>query len=221
MPQRNTIRRYFAGGYYHVYNRGVEKRTIFKDDKDYANFLSRIESYMTPKKPIGEETPIRNTPYWRSKLEKNEVEIVCYCLMPNHFHFILKQKTKNGITRFLRRLSNSYVGYFNKKYDRAGTLFQGKFKAALIESEGYLLYLSRYIHLNCQEVRPLDEYPYSSYWEYLGIRKTDWVHPRSILNYFIKTASNKPPFKRTNTYKLFVESKKQNISEIPNELTFE
>jgi putative transposase len=221
MPQRNTIRKYFAGGYYHVYNRGVEKRIIFNEDQDYVNFLSRIESYMTPKKAIGEEIPVRYTPYWRSKLKKDEVEIICYCLMPNHFHFILKQNSKNGITRFLRRLSNSYVGYFNKKYDRAGTLFQGKFKAALIENEGYLLYLSRYIHLNCKEVGPLDGYPYSSYWEYLEKRKTSWVHPRAILSYFRKTAIITPLFKKTNTYKLFVEGETHTTSGVPDELTFE
>jgi putative transposase len=142
-------------------------------------------------------------------------------MMPNHFHFILKQNTKNGITRFLRRLSNSYVGYFNKKYDRAGALFQGKFKAVFIENENYLLHLSRYIHLNCQEVGPLDRYLYSSYWEYIGKRITDWVHPQIILSCFRKNASSNLLFKSTNTYQLFVESKDPKISLIADELTFE
>jgi len=221
MPQRNTIRQYLAGGYYHIYNRGVEKRIIFLDKPDYTYFLSLVESYLTPEEKFSQETLARSTPYWRSKLRKDEVEVLCYCLIPNHFHFILKQNTKDGITRFLRRISNSYVGYFNKKYSRQGTLFQGKFRAVLIDNDNYLLHLSRYIHLNCLEVGPLEKYPYSSYWEYLGRRKNIWVHTELILSFFRDSKKTKIDFKNLNTYKNFVESKILGNRNMPKELTLE
>ncbi len=225
MPHKNTIRKYFPGGYYHIYNRGVEKRIIFNDKQDYFNFLSILESYMTPKKLIGEEILIRNTPYWRSKLDKDEVEIISYCLMPNHYHFILKQNTKDGITKFMRRISASYVGYFNKKYERVGTLFQGKFKTALIENDTYLLHLSRYIHLNPLEIledRPLDEYGYSSYPEYLNRRTTKWIHPQVVLNFFKKsTSENIPIFKKINSYQSFVEKYIPKVKTLSEDLILE
>lgn len=211
MPHKNTIRKYFSGGSYHIYNRGVEKRIIFKNRSDYAKFISIIESYMTPKTDLSLGIPITHTPYWRSKLEKDEVEIVSFCLMPNHFHFLLKQNTRDGVTKFMRRISNAYVNYFNKKYKREGTLFQGKFKAVLIDTDAYLLHLSRYIHLNPIEVRPLNigrsqwllNYPYSSYMEYLGKRKTKWIKHQIVLDFFRKNGSL---FKKAKTYKQFVES---------------
>lgn len=192
MPHRHTIRAYAAGYHYHIYNRGVEKRSVFKHESDYHFFLSLLDSYLTPKLPFNPKTIVRHTPYWRSKLQENEVELLCYCLMPNHFHLLLKQNSSSGITKFMRRIANAYVKYFNKKYDRVGSLFQGKFKAVLIETEPYLLHLSRYIHLNPSEleVGPLDTYPYSSYPEYLGSRVTPWVKSQLILDYFSTKTPN-------------------------------
>ena len=169
MPYKNTIRHYASGLYYHIYNRGVEKRTIFYDDKDYIKFLSTIKYYLTPKDQDLKKA-IKETIFRRSKLEDKELELLCYCLMPNHFHFLIKQNTQNGITRFMRRLSNTYVKYFNKKYDRVGTLFQGKFKAVLVETNEYLLHLSRYIHRNPLElgIDQIVNYSYSSYPNYIN-----------------------------------------------------
>src|SRR3990167_7666670 len=98
MPHKNTIRSYLRGGYYHIYNRGVEKRNIFEDDLDYQTFLGLIEYYLAPSPPLKHH---KRLPYWRSKLDENEVEILCFCLMPNHFHLLTKQNTPNGLTRFM------------------------------------------------------------------------------------------------------------------------
>ena len=212
MPHRNTIRKYFSGGYYHVYNRGVEKRDIFIDPKDYATFLSLIESYLTPKPPLGSVRILKEPVPWRSKLKKNEIEIICFALMSNHFHLLVKQNSKDGVTKFMRRVITAYVGYFNEKYQRIGALFQGKFRAVLIEKDEYLLHLSRYIHLNPLEVGPLNEwkdwliqYPYSSYPHYLKRRMIWWLNPDIVLNFF--KHSPKAPLEPQNitTYKNFVE----------------
>lgn len=209
MPQRNTIRRYSSGYCYHIYNRGVEKRNIFNNSLDYKTFLSILESYMEPKTLFIAGSHKNQIASWRSKLEENEIEILCFCLMPNHFHLLLKQNSKDGVTRFMRRISNAYVSYFNKKHDRVGTLFQGKFKAVLIDKDAYLLHLSRYIHLNPLEVRPLTElhnYPHSSYACYLNKQKIPWINTIPILSFFKKTKLQKVlGLKKFNTYKSFVE----------------
>lgn len=197
MPHRNTVRFYIPGGYYHVYNRGVEKRDIFLDRSDYTHFLKLIESYLVPKLPPSDKL-VRDTTYWRSTLADGEVTLLCFCLMSNHFHLILKQKNEDGITKFMRRISNAYVRYFNKKYERVGGLFQGKFKSVLIDNESYLLHLSRYIHQN-PEVGPLDTFPYSSYQNFTGKTRQGWLKPDDILGYFSTT---NPKL----SYKNFVES---------------
>jgi putative transposase len=130
---------------------------------------------------------------------------------------MIKQITKEVITDFMRALSNSYVRYFNEKYERVGSLFQGTYKGVLVENESYLLHLTRYIHLNPLEVRPVDrsnlfEYPYSSYGEYLGKRKTVWVHPKEILGFF-KTAQ-KTTLRDMLSYQSFVEDYKEDPKEI-------
>ncbi len=121
--------------YYHLYNRGVEKRTIFLDGADYHRFLTILDNF---KHPEGDTDNLL-------------VSIVCYCLMPNHFHLIVQQKQGMGISKFIQRVATGYTMYFNKRYERSGVLFQSKFKAKHIENDKYLVHLARYIHLN-----PLD-----------------------------------------------------------------
>jgi len=124
------------------------------------------------------------------------IKLLVYCLMPNHFHLVLKQVDEKAMTEFMKRLTNAYVEYFNKKYKRVGSLFQGKYKAVLIEKENYFLHLSHYIHRNPLELmkepdpKKLVEYSYSSYPDYIGERKTSWVLPEEILQYF-KTTGDK------------------------------
>ena len=135
---------------YHVYNRGVEKRKLFMDDADYQRFVDGLIIF-------NDANPILN-PKQRAKDIKNGdhernglVDILTFCLMPNHFHLLLRQKKEGGITEFMRKLGVGYANYFNTKHKRVGSLFQGNFKSVLIGEESQFLYIPFYIHLN-----PLD-----------------------------------------------------------------
>lgn len=178
-----TPNRYFQKGcYYHVYNRGNRKQNIFLVNRDYERFLKRTKQYK----------------------DKFGITILCYCLMPNHFHFLLRQELDVPLTSFMLRLGTSYAKYFNIKYGEVGSLFQDRFKAKLIETDAYLLQLSRYIHRNPVEILlrtpgvELASYRWSSYSCYLSGFKDELVDPSFILNYFAKNNPSKD-------YKSFVE----------------
>jgi len=120
------------------------------------------------------------------------MSLVAYCLMPNHFHFLIKQKTDTAIDSFMRSLGTRYTMYFNKKYKRVGPLYQGVYKAVLVNTDEQLLQLSRYIHRNpriiASQGETLQGYDQpSSLFDYLGKRNTSWVHPEDILVFFSKT----------------------------------
>lgn len=192
MPRKNSLKIYVENGYYHLYNRGVEKRDIFLDDRDYKVFLYFLKQYLSLPPPDGVflqptgVTPVRLRPI---KTLHKIVKLLVYCLMPNHFHLLVKQRTKEGIAQLMNRIGTNYVMYFNKRYERVGPLFQGVYKAVMVESEEQLLHLSRYIHLNPFEIENKDfkkliDYPYSSYGDYLGERKTIWIKSQEILSYF-------------------------------------
>lgn len=198
MPARNIIKQYQENGFYHIYNRGVEKRKIFLDERDYKTFLFFLKIYLLDKETL--KTELQGTDPCR--IERNnfadEIELIAYCLMPNHFHLLIKQTKKYSISRFMRCIATNYSMYFNKRYKRTGTLFQGRYKAVLITNDDYLLHLSRYIHLNpvenCKgpsladeelvEKKGLRKYSFSSYHDYLGERNTKWVNPNIILEFF-------------------------------------
>lgn len=212
MPQKNTIKIYIDGGFYHIYNRGVEKRKIFKDSKDYGVFLSYVKECL--QKPKGRQNlnsgNLKSAVSKKSSLNNrktknyfNKMELLCYCLMPNHFHLLIKQENKDVMESFMRSLATRYSMYFNRRYGRVGKLFQGHYKAVLINDENYLLHLSRYIHLNPLEYSTNIENTYTSYLDYLGKRKSKWVNTRLILSFFKK--SKVKEFKKINTYKNFVE----------------
>ncbi len=205
MPAKNSVKQFIENGYYHLYNRGVEKRTIFKDKQDYAVFLHYIQKYLDP------------NPGSDPKSLAKEVDLIAFCLMPNHFHLQVKQKTKHGITKLIRAVCTSYTMYFNKKYDRVGTLFQGKYKAALILDDPYLIHLSRYIHLNPGS--DPESYPYSSYRYYLEQEKASWIKPEDILVFFRKI--NKLGSKSYFSYQDFVENFPIGSEEILSELTLD
>lgn len=221
MPARNIVKTYVENGYYHVYNRGVEKRDIFLKEEDYSVFLHFLKQYLSS--PQGKNTHLTMT---RSHLVRprpihplhNEINLLAYCLMPNHYHLLLKQKTIDGMTKFLRRLCTSYSLYFNKKYDRVGKLFQGIYKAAFIDRDEYLLHLSRYIHLNpiLDKVAPCHKYPFSSYQHYLGLKGAKWLKPEEILSFF-KTAQ-KTNLKDILSYQSFVEDYTQSPEELSEEV---
>lgn len=210
MPAKNLIRIDLENSYYHIYNRGVEKRIIFEDEQDYKVFLKYLKDYLSPPPDPAQSKKsftlqglsFKGIPY-QTKNHFGKVELVAYGLVPNHFHFMMHQIEKGAIEKFTRSLLTRYSMYFNKKYDRVGSLFQGPYKSVMIENENYLLHLSRYIHLNPKEYSKNLAEAYSSYAEYLGIRHTSWVKPGAVLQYFDKAKSD---FMRgTNTYKDFVE----------------
>jgi len=165
MPCRNIIKTYNSNSYYHIYNRGVEKRKIFIDDQDYATFESLLKRYLSNK-------PTKDSRGRSYIFLGDKVSLIAFCLMPNHFHMIIYQTELDSITKLLRSVCSSYVTYFNNKYNRVGTLFQGNFKAIQIKDESYLLFLTRYIHRN-----PADylEYEWSSLNYWLGKKNADWL----------------------------------------------
>lgn len=171
--------------YYHVFNRGINKMVVFESAYNYKHFLKTINYYQYegPKPRLSIYTPTTS----KIPLEKKIVDIISYCLMPNHFHFLLRQNRENGITEFISNLTNSYTKYVNIKTKRCGPLFQGEFKAVHVENNDQLLHLSRYIHLNpvvSFMVKDLEFYSWSSYLEYIGIANQNICSKEIILDQF-------------------------------------
>jgi putative transposase len=216
MPARNVVKIYVENGYYHLLQRGVEKRQIFMDRKDYVTFLSYLKRYLTNPDDLPPELHA-----FRDSNLHEQITLVAYCLMPNHYHLLVKQSIKNAITKFTRSLGNAYVRYFNTRHNRIGGLFQGKPKGIIVDNDTYLLHLSRYIHCNPSDIwqSTLYEYPYSSYADYLGLRNTEWVHPNIVLDFF-KSPANQI-FRHTNTYVKFVEDLDENSESFLEEITLE
>jgi len=225
MPSRYQIKSYCSDSYYHIYNRGVEKQSIFKEDQDYGVFLSYIKTYVEQKdeKRLREILLDPNSSsqekYKAQKLLRlnnffDSISFLSYCLLPNHFHFLVWQKEANVIDQFMNSLCTRFTMYINKKYKRVGPLFQSVYKAVPVKTDEQLLYLSRYIHRNVLEkhrsdhryIHMLASYAYSSYPEYLGIRNSSWVKLNTILSYFSKTTRQ--------VYQAFVEDSGEDEREI-------
>ena len=217
MPAKNSRKIYFENSYYHVYNRGVEKRIIFQDEQDYAVFIFYLKTYLLPKNEKGlmDKLANPNTSYKEkgnvlSLLKLNnfadEITLLAFCLIPNHFHLLIKQKSNNAMDKFLNSLGTRYTMYFNRKYKRVGRLYQDVYKAVLVNSDEQLLHLTRYIHRNPQPslaskgqaLRDLLLQQPSSYPEYLQERETEWVDTNTVLGFFSK---NSPSL----SYQSFVE----------------
>jgi len=161
-------------GYYHIYNRGVEKREIFMDNWDYSRFMETLDFYRRSPQPQKLSDFRRKIISLREVEDQKElVKVLVYCLMPNHFHLLIQQLIDGGITTFISNLANSYTRYFNTKYGRIGALFQGAFKAKPIENDAYLLQVSKYVHRNPYSLPQWKNriYPYSSYRYYLSLEK--------------------------------------------------
>ncbi|MGB2762224.1 MAG: transposase [Minisyncoccales bacterium] len=193
---------------YHIYNRGVEKRNIFLDNQDrfrfihdlfeFNNKLSIPNSYYFYSKENSFEAEPRKIKQQIRKPRKLLVEILAFILMPNHYHLLLRQKEKGGITKFMQKLGTGITMYFNKKYDRTGHLFQGKFKAINVNKEEYLVYLLYYIHFNCLDLidsgwrkgkirnyqkvtDSLSSYRWSSHLDYTGKKNLPSITQRDFL----------------------------------------
>jgi len=222
MPAKNIIKTYIENGYYHIYNRGIEKREIFLDEQDCEVFLHYLKLYLSPKDELEKlnQFGMRTRRFIPLNLSQ-EIDLLSFTLMPNHIHLLIKQYTKEGIVKFMQRLSTSYVMYFNKKYQRVGSLFQNTYKAILIESDSYLLHLSRYIHLNSikSDSSKVNFTNFSSYPYYLGNKEASWIRPQQILVYF-KTSQRKD-LTDVLSYQSFVEEYQEESGKVLGDLTLE
>ncbi|MBI2642205.1 MAG: transposase [Candidatus Wildermuthbacteria bacterium] len=189
------------GAYYHVYNRGVDKRKIFLDARDIKRFFQSMKEFNTPY-AIGS---IHERQFYRPKRSEKQkerlVDFVCYCCNPNHFHFILEQLIDKGIERFMHKLGSGYSTYFNKKYKRSGVLFQGAYKAKHIGSDIYLLHASAYVNLNNKIKGKKNPLSQSSWDEYVMANQESFCNKDVVLN----------QFGNTSKYKEFAENALQDI----------
>jgi len=186
--------------FWHIYNRGVGKMDIFNDTPDYAIFIVRMDENFHSKialpdghhpdgAHLGGASMVAeaHTPYIRKALPPESFSLLAYTLMPNHFHFIVRQNTGLPISKLVLKICGSYSKYYNKKYERVGSLFQDQFKAVLIDNDAYLLWLSAYIHNNPKTaglVKDLKDYPWSSYLDYIGLRQGTLCDKDFILKQF-------------------------------------
>lgn len=185
MPSKYLIRSFEEDGIYHVFNRGVDKRLIFQDDQDYHLFLYYLYIYITPLEKVlrrYHDLPIR---LFQKNLAK-QVDLLCYCLMPNHFHLMLRQREKGGVSQLMKQLSNAYTHYFNQKNSRAGALFEGAFKSVRVPTDQLLMHTSRYIHLNpvVAGLSKEPEYSWSSYKEYIDESTLNLCNTKPVLDLF-------------------------------------
>jgi len=185
---KNRDYKAFAPGeYYHLFNRGNGKMDIFRDQNDYLFFLSRIREYLFPEECRRCPSAEKSGRYIRKSFPLGAFTLVSYCLMPNHFHLVLRQNTEVPINALMLNLMSGYSRYFNKKYNRVGSLFQDQFKSVHVDSNEYLLWLSAYIHQNPKVAGLVDQlsmYQYSSYPDYINLRAGTLCDKSIILEQF-------------------------------------
>jgi putative transposase len=192
---RNYV--FAPGEYYHLYARGIEKMPVFRDSADYQRFLEGLYVFNSDEKRI----EIRELKRFRGGLTSAAVfesgrgetltAIGAYCLMPSHFHVLVREKHSEGkgISKFMQKLLTSYTMYFNKKYGRTGAIFGSSFKAQHVTDDVHLKYLFAYIHLNPRDIldgTSLKAYPHSSYQDYLSVERLqkNIITPNSFPDYF-------------------------------------
>jgi putative transposase len=186
---------------YHLYNRGVDKRDIFLDDKDYYRFIHSLYEFNDEQPALhmrflhAAKSKVKNHSNSSILLYKNKrlplVEICAFTLMPNHYHLMIRQIKPDGVTRFMQKLGTGYTMYFNKKYERSGALFQGRFKAVHVTKQEQLVHVSHYIHTNPLKMfrgstsnNPIDfllSYRWSSFLDYVGKNNFPSVINRQFL----------------------------------------
>lgn len=221
--------------FYHIYNRGVEKRKVFLDKDDYFRFIHDLFEF-------NDKASANNLYYYRlpflksyevepHKISKEKrkvlVEIIAYCLMPNHFHLFLREKVKGGIVAFMQKLGTGYTMYFNQKYQRVGGLFQGRFKAAIVDQQAHFLYLPHYINLNPLDIKSyswrhkritnakqtlkfLESYRWSSYLDHIGKKN----FPSIISHNLFKELFGTPQEYRQSLYEWIRDMDLNDLSQI-------
>ena len=201
---------------YHVYNRGAHKRIIFHDTADYVRFLFLLLHFQST---VGFDQisryvhrfvqhrvfDIEETDASRI-IDDRYVELLSFCLMPNHFHLIVREVQENGIARYMQRVLNGYTKYYNAKYEVSGHLFQGPYKAVHIEDNDQLLYLSTYIHRNPRELSQWKnkerKYEWSSYQDYTDKNRWDELLSTKLILEQFETKNNYGEFVHTSIAKM-------------------
>lgn len=218
---------FVEGEYYHVFNRGVDKRSIFESEDDLQYFFKRLMDLNM----VVADLKFNSKRYRKSgevvidKKYKNLVSIIAYCLLPNHFHLVLKQESEDGISKFMQKLGTSYTMYFNQKYKRSGALFQGKFKANMINSDFGLPVLSVYVNLNYihHKINPKENLVKSSIFEYLDKELDISICNKDEIDLIIKEIGTIKDYEifAKNTSKVFGENKGLILSNTDLDKVFE
>ncbi len=220
MPTKNTVKTYVENAYYHLYNRGVDKREIFLDEQDCKLFLHFLKIYLSPIDNLQRQLLDTMPPQILFKmLNKNiskEVSLLSFALMPNHFHLQIKQISINGIEKLMRRVLTSYVQYFNKKYNRIGPLFESTYKAVLVQTNDQNLYLSSYIHRNPMKLTnpKFDFIQFSSYPYYLDRLHAVWLNVNEISSFFKTPKGNGELLSYQNFVEGFSDDLTQSLQDI-------
>ena len=161
---------YLPGQYYHIYNRGAHGQSIFREEDNFLFVLRKMKKYR----------------------RKFGLSLIAYCLMPNHYHFLIRQDAEHPAGLLPQRVFNSYSKAYNKRYDHSGTLFEGPYKVIHVDKTDYLLHLCRYIHANPVKdglvARP-EDWPYSNYGEWIGTRPGTLVDHDFVRSYFPSPAA--------------------------------
>ncbi|MCB8976102.1 MAG: transposase [Ardenticatenaceae bacterium] len=180
---------YQPGHHYHIYNRGAHRLSIFREPDNYLFVLGKMKHFA----------------------QKLAITIIAYCLLPNHYHFLLRQDGDHPASLLPQRVFNSYVKAYNKRYQHSGTLFEGNFKPKPVHNDNYLLHLCRYIHANPVKhglVQRLEDWPYSNYQEWIGVRPGTLVDRDFVQDFFPESGQ----------YIEFVEDYLRDRNALPEEL---
>ena len=203
------------GEYYHICNRAVNKQTIFHDTRDYFRFLFLILYFQSPivfqqlGRLVKDFVLSRALDIKGEVVKKRKIELVAFCIMPNHFHLIVKELEEAGIATHMQRVLTAYSKYYNTKYEKSGHVFQGPYRAIHISDDPQLKYLSAYIHRNPRELvgwlNKVDKYQWSSYQDYIGENRWgDLLVPDIVLGQF-KNKERYHEFVKMSTAKLLEE----------------
>ena len=201
--------------FYHIYNRGTDKRDIFLCEENYFRFLRSMEEFNSTESCGGlYEKYLQGKRESRHSMStKSLVEIITYCLNPNHYHFILKQICDKGIEKFMQKLGNGYTKYFNSKHDRSGVLFQGAFKSVHIKTSTHLLYLSAYVNKNYNiHGYGREEWRFSSLPDYLGKRSDKLCNKEVILSQFDDKFNRYADFMKENASHMKEKKEMENMT---------
>lgn len=225
---------------YHIYNRGVDKRTTFTSAEEYAYFVHilyvlndlnttnnnkrlHIKNREQDTNKTNEGSP---TPFIGKKERDTLVDVLAFVLMHNHYHLLLKERKENGISKFMHKIGTAYTLFFNNKHDRTGSLFQGKYKSVYIQHENQLLYIPHYLHLNPikeksfatkkAKVQYLENFKWSSYLDYVGGKNFPSVTQRE---YILSLFGNETDYKK-NILQFVYDKKKFDLIETEERLEY-